>query len=267
MKKMLSALLVCFMVALIMPAESPAGGTTTIPEPTIAPASVTGCPVVMTECAVVETECPIVETECPIAKTVCPTAPTICTDVETECPELPTICPDVPTECPVEKTQCPSEPTICTEIKTECPELPTICPEIPTECPVDDPACDKGEGCTPGYWKVRQHFDSWVGYSPDMDFSAVFGRTITISWKMVGRPMATEDPSLLQALWANGGGINALARHAVAALLNASSPDVAYAYTVGQIIDMVQAAIDSGDYGPTKDMLEEENDPTPCPLN
>ena len=267
MKKLFSAILICFMVALIVPPEGLAGGTTTIPEPTIAPASVTGCPVVVTECAEVVTECPIIETECPIKATTCPTEPTTCTGVETECPELPTICPDIPTECPVMKTTCPTAPTICTEIKTECPELPTVCPEVPTECPVDDKTCDEGEGCTPGYWKVSQHFDSWVGYSPSMPFSAVFGRTLTIKWKIVGKPVATNDPTLLQALWANGGGINALARHAVAALLNASSFEVAYAYTVGQIIDMVQAAIDSGDYGPAKDMLEEENDPTPCPLN
>ena len=24
-----------------------------------------------------------------------------------------------------------------------------------------------GEGCTPGFWKQDQHFDSWVGFAPD----------------------------------------------------------------------------------------------------
>ena len=36
------------------------------------------------------------------------------------------------------------------------------------------------EGCTPGYWKQPQHFDSWVNYSPNMLYSDVFGRVITI---------------------------------------------------------------------------------------
>jgi hypothetical protein len=143
----------------------------------------------------------------------------------------------------------------------------------------------EAQGCTPGYWKQEQHFGSWVGYSPGILFSEVFDRTITIKYKedngspanwrgskpritykqMNGQPVDLEDPTLLQALNANGGGINALARHAVAALLNANNPDVNYEYSVAQIISMVQLAIDSGDYGPTKDMLEMANEEY-CPL-
>jgi hypothetical protein len=37
------------------------------------------------------------------------------------------------------------------------------------------------------------------------------------------------DPTLLQALGANGGGVNAMVRHAVAAMLNAGSECVNYA--------------------------------------
>ena len=40
------------------------------------------------------------------------------------------------------------------------------------------------------------------------------------------------DPTLLDALNSGGGGINALMRHAVAALLNASNPDVDSDFTV-----------------------------------
>ena len=129
---------------------------------------------------------------------------------------------------------------------------------------------EEAQGCTPGYWKQEQHLGSWVGYSPGILFSEVFDRDITITSKEgdgdKGRkPQDLTDPTLLQALKANGGGINALARHAVAALLNANNPDVNYEYSVAQIISMVQAAIDSGEYGSTKDMLEMANEEY-CPL-
>jgi len=52
----------------------------------------------------------------------------------------------------------------------------------------------------------------------------------------------------------------------VAALLNASNPYVSYAYTVDEIIEMTQDAIDSGSYGSTKDLFEEANE-AGCPLN
>lgn len=113
------------------------------------------------------------------------------------------------------------------------------------------------EGCTPGYWKARQHFDAWVGYMPNDSFEAVFGVDVPGS------------PTLLDALSAGGGGLDALMRHATAALLNAASPDVAYAgaYTSpAQVIAAVQNAIQSGDYEPLKDALDAANN-AGCPLN
>src|SRR5262245_29821740 len=44
---------------------------------------------------------------------------------------------------------------------------------IPVECSPEEIA-----GCTPGYWKQSQHFDSWVGHSPNDSFEAVFGRDV-----------------------------------------------------------------------------------------
>ena len=49
--------------------------------------------------------------------------------------------------------------------------------------------------------------------------------------------------TLEQALGQNGGGINALLRHAVAAVLNALHPGVDYPLTVSEIITLVNAAI------------------------
>lgn len=111
-----------------------------------------------------------------------------------------------------------------------------------------------GEGCTPGYWKQEHHFDSWVatGYAPTDLYSDVFG---------VG-PSIT----LLEGLQAKGGHMNALLRHSVAALLDASSPDVAYGMSAADVIALVQAAFASEDYESAKDTLADLNERY-CPLN
>jgi hypothetical protein len=102
------------------------------------------------------------------------------------------------------------------------------------------------EGCTPGYWKNSP--DCWECYTTGTKFSAVFGRQIKIFTG--GNPKQSSnyitDPTLLQALGANGGGINALARDAVAALLNACDEDINYPLSVAGVIAAVQAAIDGG---------------------
>lgn len=113
------------------------------------------------------------------------------------------------------------------------------------------------QGCTPGYWRQDQHFDSWAptGYAPTDDFETVFGVN------------ASFDPdTLLDAVWLGGGGENALARHAVAALLNAAHPDVNYSYSAAQVIAGVQNAYATGDFEPFKDALDLANN-AGCPLN
>lgn len=120
-----------------------------------------------------------------------------------------------------------------------------------------------GEGCTPGYWKQSQHFDSWPSaYTPDMLFSAVFGQEIAVR---DGRSTIV-DPTLMQALEANGGNINAAARHVVAALLNAASTGVSYDMTAGGVIDLFNANYPDGDIEDMKDRLEMYNEQG-CPLN
>jgi hypothetical protein len=111
-----------------------------------------------------------------------------------------------------------------------------------------------GEGCTPGYWKQEQHFDSWedTPYDPSDLYCNVFG---------VG-PCIT----LLEALQSGGGGVNALLRHSVAALLNAANPDVSYDLTVGEVISIVQDAFSSGEFEDAKDEFAGFNEQV-CPLN
>ena len=123
-----------------------------------------------------------------------------------------------------------------------------------TEIPVECAPPPRVTGCTPGYWKQDQHFDSWVGYTPGESFEAVFGRDV---------PGA---PSLLAALQQGGGGLKALMRHATAALLNASNPKVTFPYSASNVIALFQKAFDSGAYEATKDTFEGLNQ-TGCPLN
>jgi hypothetical protein len=69
----------------------------------------------------------------------------------------------------------------------------------------------KSQGCTAAFWR-QQHLDSWPAYSPSDHFETVFGVDAFIG-----------DPTLAEALRMGGGSARALARQAVAALLNASS--------------------------------------------
>jgi hypothetical protein len=57
-----------------------------------------------------------------------------------------------------------------------------------------------------------------------------------------------------------GGGAKALARHATAALLNASNPAVHYPYTVTQVIFTVRLAYSSGDFETGKNLLAAANE-------
>jgi hypothetical protein len=111
-------------------------------------------------------------------------------------------------------------------------------------------------GCTPGYWKQEHHLDDWVGYGPDEFFGDVFG------------VFDSRGLTLFEAAAAKGGGENALYRHATAALLSASNPEVYYPFTVDQVIEMVQQAYDPGypDFEHYKDMLQDANE-LGCPLD
>lgn len=120
-----------------------------------------------------------------------------------------------------------------------------------------------GEGCTPGYWKQDQHFDSWpYGVTTDTAFSTVFGREITVK---IGKTMVT-DPTLLQALQAQGGSVNAAARHTVAAYLNAASSEVDYDLGAADVIAQFQANYPDGELEDMKDRFAQFNEQG-CPLN
>jgi hypothetical protein len=104
----------------------------------------------------------------------------------------------------------------------------------PTPTPTPPPP-GGGEGCTPGYWKQAHHYDSWPApYTPDTLFSAVFDD-------------AFGDMTLDEVLGQGGGGLNALGRHTVAALLNGGSDGVDYDLTSAQVIAAFNAVYPGSD--------------------
>jgi hypothetical protein len=116
------------------------------------------------------------------------------------------------------------------------------------------------QGCTPGYW--RNHADRWAGVAPGDDFDSTFGVDLF-----------TPDITLGTAIWLGGGGANALARHATAALLNAyggvpntDGTFVNYPYTAAQVIQLVQDAVANDMIEEVKDLLDAANN-LGCPLS
>jgi hypothetical protein len=95
------------------------------------------------------------------------------------------------------------------------------------------------EGCTPGFWKQPQHFDSWP--VPITTTLAAAGFTNT------GLPAGT---TLLEALSFQGGPTvqdakNILLRAAAAAYLNSFAVD--YPLSTAEVVSMVNDALASGD--------------------
>lgn len=103
-------------------------------------------------------------------------------------------------------------------------------------------------GCTPGFWKQPHHYEFWTApYTPSTLFGSVFAN-------------AFPEQSLVQVVAQGGGGLNALGRHTVAALLNAASPDVDYGMSAASVIAAFNAAFASGEYEELKDLFEARNE-------
>ena len=112
----------------------------------------------------------------------------------------------------------------------------------------EPPPPPPGEGCTPGFWK--NSVGSWpAGYLPGADFDATFSVNLF-----------SPNISLMTALNLGGGGREALARHAVAALLNSASSGVDYELSPAQLIAIVQAAAAGGDFESAKNRLAALNE-------
>ena len=106
------------------------------------------------------------------------------------------------------------------------------------------------EGCTPGYWKQQQHFDSWTApYDPTNLVKDVFNVSafLTLDGRLDLNGDGADD-TLLDALNYQGGtgttgAARILLRAAVAALLNAASSGVDYQLSAIDVITDVNAAL------------------------
>jgi hypothetical protein len=138
------------------------------------------------------------------------------------------------------------------------------------------------EGCTPGYWKQDQHFDSWVGHLPSDPLVGLFSEVgfepyaSHVAALDGGGSAVMGDATLVEALQFGGGDTVAdkaeiLLRAAVAAVLNADNPGVDYPWTSAAIIDAVNAALASQDatqiINLATDLDGDNNGPGGCPLN
>ncbi len=89
-----------------------------------------------------------------------------------------------------------------------------------------------GQGCSPGYWK-NHNFPA--GYTKGQLFSSVFED-------------AFPGKSLQTVLSTGGGGLTALGRHTVSALLNAAALGGNYELTTAQVIAKFNAVFPGGNY-------------------
>ena len=104
----------------------------------------------------------------------------------------------------------------------------------------------KAEGKTPGFWKNNADNKGAAAWPRNPDGSLVYDPYQTLGSVFSGLPPEYADMTLLEALGNGGGGIEALLRQAVAALLSAAQPFIAYPYAAVQVIALTNAAIASG---------------------
>lgn len=135
-----------------------------------------------------------------------------------------------------------------------------------------------GEGCTLGYWKNHSdqargnQQDAWqpTGHATSTLVSSVF----TVPADLADLNSDGDSDSLIEALNFRGGpgvagGARILLKQAVAALLNASHPDLSFAMTAAQVIAQVDDALASRNRNTMTELAEQLDslNNEGCPLN
>ena len=167
--------------------------------------------------------------------------------LDTSYTTVPGVCGTIPEETPLYENKGKATGETAQGVPVEDTDPSHYCNDIPMG----------GEGCTPGYWKQKHHFDSWTSpYDPDDMFVSA------------GFDDAFPDMTLLEVLKQGGGGLKALGRHSVAALLNAESDGVEYDLTTGQVINGFNDVYEGTkqEYNTLKGEFEYFNE-LGCPLN
>lgn len=118
--------------------------------------------------------------------------------------------------------------------------------------------CESGFGCSQGFWKNHLEMAEKLGILSDSNFREMFGLLDTEELEITVEGESISDPTLEEALNAQGGGINALVRHAAAAYLNAQSA-IDYPLSPEQVISNFYESYSSENYVDTKDLFEELN--------
>jgi hypothetical protein len=170
-------------------------------------------------------------------------------------------------------TNTPTNTPTATATPTNTPtNTPTITPSptntpTPTATRTNTPTPSQtpgAEGCTPGYWKVPQHHDSWP-IPTNTTLEAIFD---------VPDSLGIDSRTFLEALDQPGGpGVDGAARilfrAAAAAYLNAASGGVDFSLTTAQVVSQVNTAIATLDRGTILALagrLDAANN-AGCPLN
>lgn len=125
-----------------------------------------------------------------------------------------------------------------------------------SDSPADPAATDpgitftaSGEGCAVSFWRNEENLEHWPEDRPP------------------GHSAGEYFPGLtyLDVLRLEGEGLNALGREAVAGMVNAAHPGIAYGVTPSQVRGAFMQAAGSGEYESLKNVLEALNRRS-CPL-
>lgn len=140
--------------------------------------------------------------------------------------------------------------------------------------PPPPPPPTGNQGCTPGYWKQSQHFDSWTGtgFTTGELISSVF--TVPAAYTINGAPEGGF--TLVQGLSFKGGNdvsgkAQTLLRAAIAAVLNSANSNIKFGMSTTDIVNAVNAALATGDgdtiIGLANKLDGLNNGQGGCPLN
>lgn len=130
-------------------------------------------------------------------------------------------------------------------------------------------AWNETEGCSPGYWKNNGDKNPRIG-----EIEGIYLKDALFAITGVVVPIVPDDLTLGQAVQLNGGGANAFMRHAAAAVFNIwygfddekGVPLIDYLEPETTFTQIIQDAVNSGDYEAAKDLLDAANN-LGCPID
>jgi hypothetical protein len=175
-----------------------------------------------------------------------------------------------PTATPTD-TPTPTSTSTNTPPPTDTPTptpTPTNSPTAtPTNTATPTPTPNVAQGCTPGFWKQDQHFDSWKGFSPS--------QTLVSAGFTGAAAYGLGNDSLLTALNYQGGptltdAARILLRQAVAGLLDSTALGGKYSLTTAEVLAQTNAALASGNRDTIlafASQLDKFNNTGGCPLS